>query len=82
MADGSVGRANPSRYKRVERKPKGVQASLAHHDFNEVDSGGRGALGRSSHGEVLTVVVSAVVGGERLGLELQGARAYDEGSRG
>jgi len=82
MADGSVGRANPGRYKRVERKPKGVQASVAHRDFNEVDSGGRGALRRSGRGEVLTAVVSTGVGGERLGLELQGARAYDKGSRG
>ena len=82
MADGHVGRVNPGRYKRVERKPKGVQASVGHRDFNKVDNDGRGARRRSGRGEVLTVVVSAEIGGERLGLELQGARAYDEGSRG
>jgi len=40
VADGRLGRANAGRYERVERELNGVHASVAHRDFNEVESDG------------------------------------------
>jgi len=53
MADGNVGRVNTGRYKQVKHQPKGAQVSVAHRDFNGVDSGGREARRRAGHGEAL-----------------------------
>jgi len=39
-ADGRLSRANAGHYERVERELNGVQASVAHRDFNEVESDG------------------------------------------
>jgi len=53
MADGNVGCAYADRYKRVECKPRVIQARVAHHDFKGVESGGRVARRRAGRGEVL-----------------------------
>ena len=65
-ADSRLGRANVGRYERVERELDGVQASVAHRDFNGARSGSGEARREAGHGAVSTAAF-------RPGLEKNGS---------